>query len=159
MVLKFFLGWVHTILPSKFQLKLEKRSHNWGPRNLHKECALPNRWRDKHTLATCYMTLDLTLATRYLLPYYLTLATWYLLLVTCYRLLVTRYFILNTWYLLPNACYLIIATWYLLLTTWYLIFAIYYLLLATYSQKSFFCSLLNVIGSCSSFKLHSWAKL
>ena len=43
------LGWVRTILPSRFQFKFEKRSPNWGPRNLHKECAHPNGWRDKHT--------------------------------------------------------------------------------------------------------------
>ena len=42
------LVWVRTIPPGRFQLK-EKRSRNWGPRNLHKECAHPNRWRDKHT--------------------------------------------------------------------------------------------------------------
>ena len=43
------LGWVRTVLPSRFQFKFEKRSPNWGPRNLHKECAHPNGWRDKHT--------------------------------------------------------------------------------------------------------------
>ena len=43
------LGWVRTILPSRFQFKFEKRSPNWGPRNLHKECAHPSGWRDKHT--------------------------------------------------------------------------------------------------------------
>ena len=48
-VLKFMLGWVRTILPSRFHFKFEKRSPNWGPRNLHKECAHPNGWRDKHT--------------------------------------------------------------------------------------------------------------
>ena len=37
MVLKFMLGWVRTILPSRFQFKFEKRSPNWGPRNLHKD--------------------------------------------------------------------------------------------------------------------------
>ena len=41
-VLKFILGWVRTILPSRFQFKFEKRSPNWGPRNLHKECAHPS---------------------------------------------------------------------------------------------------------------------
>ena len=43
------LGWVRTILPSRFQFKFEKRSPDWGPRNLHKECAHPSGWRDKHT--------------------------------------------------------------------------------------------------------------
>ena len=33
------LGWVRTILSSRFQFKFEKRSPNWGPRNLDKECA------------------------------------------------------------------------------------------------------------------------
>ena len=39
--LKFMLGWVRTILPSRFQFKFEKRSPNWGPRNLHKERSVP----------------------------------------------------------------------------------------------------------------------
>ena len=46
------LGWVCTILPSRFQSKFEKKKPNWGPRNLQKECAHPNGWRDKHTHTT-----------------------------------------------------------------------------------------------------------
>ena len=37
------------LLISRFQFKFKKRSPNWGTRNLHKECAHPNGWRDKHT--------------------------------------------------------------------------------------------------------------
>ena len=48
------LGWVRTILPSRFQYKSEKRSPNWGPKNLHKECVHPNRWGDKHTHLKLY---------------------------------------------------------------------------------------------------------
>ena len=40
--LKFMLVWGCTILPSRLQFKFKKRSPNWGPRNLQKECAHPN---------------------------------------------------------------------------------------------------------------------
>ena len=45
--------WVGSALSSKFEFKFEKRNLNWGPRNLYKECAHPNKWRDKHTHTTC----------------------------------------------------------------------------------------------------------
>ena len=43
--------WVGSALsfPVDFSSNSKKRSPNWSPRNLHKECAHPNGWRDKHT--------------------------------------------------------------------------------------------------------------
>ena len=46
----FVRNWlVPLLVPGRFQFKFEKRSPNRGPRNLHKECAPPNGWRDKQT--------------------------------------------------------------------------------------------------------------
>ena len=43
--------WVGSALsfPVGFSSNSKKWSPNWGPRNLQKECAHPNGWRDKHT--------------------------------------------------------------------------------------------------------------
>ena len=41
--------WFGSALSFPVSFSSENRNLNWGPRNLHKECAHPNRWGDKHT--------------------------------------------------------------------------------------------------------------